>query len=142
MISGTTSAAAGDGSGMPSGPITSLSLGDQARKVSDWPRAFTDGSASRPPFRKPAHQWRGIDFIADRGIGGDDGARCDLERQAAFGDGLGGSSRSSLVSVAFCEGLGGRSAFDGFAGMQRLLTSFDSPSSSAKADDPVFQRHS
>ena len=42
-------AAAGDGSRMPSGPSISRSSGDQARKASDWPRAITAGSASRPP---------------------------------------------------------------------------------------------
>ncbi len=29
--------------------MTILSFGDQARKVSDWPRAITAGSASCPP---------------------------------------------------------------------------------------------
>ena len=51
MMSGISPAAAGDNSGMPSEPSTRRSLGDQARKVSDLPRALMTGSARA---RQPA----------------------------------------------------------------------------------------
>ena len=89
MISGTSSAAAGDGSRMPSGPSISRSSGDQARNASDFPRASTAGSASLAPCSgELAHQGRGIDLAADRRVAGDDHAGRDRERQAALGHGL------------------------------------------------------
>ena len=51
MTLGISSAAAGDGSGMPSEPSTRRSFGDQARKVSDLPRAL-------PPAAPAARQGR------------------------------------------------------------------------------------
>ena len=105
----------GDGSGMPSGPSTSRSPGDQARNASDLPRAMIAGSASLAPVPgELPHQRHGIDLAADRRIAGDDRARRDLERQPALGDRLRrGGALLVAQRIAPASAAARSSAFDG-----------------------------
>ena len=83
------------------------------RKISDWPRAVTQGKREpRALLREHQHQRRRIDFAADRRIAGDDGAGHQLERQTALGE-LCGGGRALLLAqrIALGEGFGAELGF-------------------------------
>ena len=124
----------GGGSRIPSGPGGSASPNDQARNTSGWPRAMTTGRASRAPCSgEPAHQRERIELAADRRIAGHHRARRDGERKPARGDRLGGAAARQVQRVARASALA-RSPFDGGG---RHMRRYRSPSSPAKAGDPV-----